>query len=232
MLIHLLELRRRALYVLCFFTLLFFIFFFIATDLYHILVHPLVRQLPQQAGLIATQITAPVLTPLKIAADTALLFSVPFFLYQLWCFIRPGLYHQEQQAIKGALIMSVSLFVLGGLFCFFIVLPLMFQFFIQALPKQVQFMPDMSHAVTFITHMIIVFGLCFQVPLLCVLFVRLHWVDLATLKKIRPYIIVAAFILGMLLTPPDVLSQVILAVPLCALYELGILIVSLSSRNI
>lgn len=224
MLIHLLELRRRVLYTLICFGSLFLLFFFIAADLFHWLVTPLLHSLPNQDGLIATQITSSVFTPLKLAADAALLLSAPFALYQIWCFISPGLYKKEQDQARGAIIISLMLFVSGMLFCFYLVLPFMFQFFTQALPEGVRLMPDMAYTLDFITRMLLLFGFSFQVPLICLLVVRLKIIDVASLKKIRPYIIVAAFTLGMLLTPPDVLSQVMLAVPLCLLYELGIIL--------
>lgn len=190
--------------------------------MFHTLVTPLLKQLPANHTLIATRITSPVLTPVKLAADTALLVTAPFALSQLWLFIAPGLYRHERQSIVGALSLSLALFIVGLLFCFYIVLPFMFQFFAHAVPEGVRLMPDMNDAIDFITRMLILFGLCFQVPLLCTTLVRLEWLDVATLKQIRPYVIVAAFTLGMLLTPPDVLSQVMLAVPLCLLYETGI----------
>lgn len=226
MLIHLLELRRRSIHTLLWFGGLFVLFFFGANELFQTIVSPLLHTLSTQEGLIATQITSPVLTPLKLAADAALLFSAPFALFQLWYFISPGLYKSEQKLLRIALILSLLLFVVGVLFCFYLVLPFMFRFFVHALPKGVRYMPDMAYALDFITHMLLLFGLCFQVPLMCFILVRLDIIEVATLKKIRPYVIVAAFIIGMLLTPPDVLSQIMLAIPLCILYELGIILVT------
>ncbi|KTC84665.1 MULTISPECIES: twin-arginine translocase subunit TatC [Legionella] len=222
MLSHLLELRRRLLHVILFFLVLFCIFFFYANNLFHALVKPLLSALSKQDTMIATQITSPVLIPIKLAANTAMLCSAPFALLQLWCFAAPGLYKKERFHIRNAIITSLLLFCLGILFCFYLILPYMFQFFAKSVPEGVHLMPDMAETLDFITRMLLLFGVCFQVPLLCLTVVRLGWVELAVLKKIRPYIIVAAFIVGMLLTPPDVLSQIMLAVPLCLLYELGI----------
>lgn len=221
---HLLELRRRALYVLSFFALLFCCFFFFANELFLALVSPLLHSLPLHDGLIATRVTSPVFTPIKLAADAALLGSVPFALMHFWRFVSPGLYPSEKNQLRYAMYLSGILFLVGVLFCFYGVLPFMFLFFSQALPKGVHFMPDMAEAIDFITRMLLLFGLSFQVPLACMVLVRLEWVDVSSLKQIRPYVIVAAFIVGMLLTPPDVFSQVTLAVPLCLLYELGILL--------
>ncbi|QMT58714.1 twin-arginine translocase subunit TatC [Legionella sp. PC997] len=224
MLNHLLELRRRGLYTLFWFGGLFFIFFFLANDLYQTLVNPLLHVLSTNEGLIATHITSPVFTPLKLAADAAMLLSAPFALFQLWRFISPGLYQKEQITLRISLIFSLLLFLAGVLFCFYLVLPFMFHFFAHALPKGVRYMPDMAYALDFITRMLMLFGFCFQVPLLCFVFVRLNIIEVITLKKIRPYVIVGAFIVGMLLTPPDVFSQIMLAVPLCLLYEIGIIL--------
>lgn len=221
---HLLELRRRALYVIVIFFCFFLLFFYFANDLFHALVKPLLDALQNNDSLIATQITSPVLTPLKLAADAAMLCTAPFALWQTWRFIAPGLYRHERYNLRGAMITSLLLFCLGILFCFYIVLPFMFQFFAKAVPLGVRLMPDMAYALGFITRMMLLFGFCFQVPLLCLTLVRLQWVDVELLKKVRPYVIVAAFTVGMLLTPPDVFSQIMLALPLCLLYELGILL--------
>lgn len=222
---HLLELRRRSIQTLLCFTLLFCFFFFLANDLFQALMHPLLQTLSAHEGLIATQITSPVLTPLQLAAHAALFCTVPFALFHFWRFISPGLYQQEQRTLRLALCLSLVLFVLGVLFAFFLVLPFMFQLFAHAVPKGVHYMPDMAYALDFISRMLLLFGLCFQVPLACFVLARLQLVEVLTLKKIRPYVIVGAFILGMLLTPPDVLSQIMLAMPLCFLYEIGIILV-------
>jgi sec-independent protein translocase protein TatC len=224
MLVHLIEIRRRAIFTLMWFGGLFLVFFFIAGDLFHALVKPLLDSLPNHEGLVATQITSPLFTPLKLAANGAMLLTTPFAIFQLWQFIRPGLYKKEQQKFRGALLLIPLLFTLGALFCFYLVLPYMFQFFAKALPEGVRYMPDITYALDFITHMLIVFGLSFQVPLVCVTLVKTQLVDVTTLKKIRPYVIVGAFIVGMLLTPPDVFSQITLALPLCFLYETGIIL--------
>lgn len=202
MLHHLIELRRRSLQILICFSALFLLFFFLANDLFQAVVSPLLHILSVQEGLIAIQITSPVFTPLKLAADVALLLSAPFALFHLWRFISPGLYKKEQNTLRTALILSLLLFVAGILFCFYLVLPFMFHFFAHALPKGVRYMPDMAYALDFITRMLLLFGFCFQVPLVCLVLVRLNSVEISTLKKIRPYVIVGAFIVGMLLTPP------------------------------
>ena len=224
MLSHLLEIRQRALIILMVFAVFFILFFFMAGDLFHAVVQPLISALPDGDSLIATQITSPVLTPVSLAANVAMLCTTPVALFHLWRFIAPGLYHNERHKLRGVIGISLVLFGMGVAFCFYLVLPFMFQFFAKAVPSGVKMMPDMTNAVEFITRMLLLFGLCFQVPLICLALVRLGWTDVIFLRQIRPYIIVAAFTLGMLLTPPDVLSQIMLALPLCLLYEFGILL--------
>lgn len=222
MLNHLLECRRRVLQICIFFMVLFTLFFTITPALFHAVVFPLLKVLPVNATLIATQVSTPFITPIKLAADAALLGTAPFALLHVWLFVAPGLYCQERAPLRWAIVSSLILFVIGVLFCFYLVLPYIFSFFVRAVPSGVHLMPDMGYVVDFITRMLLIFGLCFQVPLVCFLLVRMRIINLATLTLIRPYVIVAAFIIGMLLTPPDVLSQVMLAVPLCLLYEAGI----------
>lgn len=230
MLTHLLELRKRAIYILLMFFCSFLLCFYFAPGLFHILVKPLSSVLTNQERMIATHITSPLLIPLKLAINLALLSTAPFALLQLWLFIAPALYKQERFYIKNAMISSFLLFCGGVLFCFYLILPLTFQFISKTVPIDVQLMPDISYALDFITRMLLIFGVCFQVPTVCLTLVRLKWVSLQELKKMRPYIIVGSFILGMLLTP-DVLSQTMLAVPLYLLYEIGILLAKLSRTN-
>lgn len=224
MLNHLLELRRRILYIIAVFGSFCVLFFFFAPHLFHQLMSPLLKVLSAAEPLIATQITTPLLTPLKLAADAAMLCTAPFALLQIWYFASPGLYQRERNGLRWAVLGSLSLFVVGVMFCFYVVLPFMLQFFAHSVPVGVRLMPDITYAVDFITRMLLLFGLCFQVPLLCWLLVHFQLITVENLKSIRPYIIVAAFTIGMLFTPPDVLSQVMLAVPLCLLYELGIVL--------
>lgn len=224
MLRHLIELRQRALCVFILFALLFFLFFFLTPNLFQSLMRPLLQALSIHEHLIVTQITAPLFVSIKLASDAALLCTAPFALLQTWRFVVPGLYQHERFLLRWAMVGSVMLFFIGSLFCFYMVLPSMFLFFAHAVPDGVQLMPDMASAVDFITRMLLVFGFCFQIPLVCLILVRLQILDIARLKMIRPYMIVAAFTLGMLLTPPDVLSQIMLAVPLCLLYESGIFV--------
>ena len=221
---HLLELRKRTIWVVMVFFTFCLLFFFFAPHLFHQLVSPLLQVLPTKEPLIATQITTPLFTPIKLAADAAMLCTAPFALLQIWYFASPGLYREERSRFRWAIISSLLLFAAGTLFCFYVVLPFMLQLFAHSVPVGVRLMPDITYAVDFITRMLLLFGLCFQVPLVCCLMVSFLLITVEHLKSIRPYVIVAAFTIGMLLTPPDVLSQIMLAVPLCLLYELGILL--------
>ncbi len=184
---------------------------------------PLKPLLSVHDALIVTSPVASVLAPLRLAFNCALFCSIPVGFYHIWRFVAPGLYHRERVVLSLAFLGSLSLFCVGVIFCFYAVLPFMFQLFMTARPAGVRFMPDMSVTIDFMLHMLMVFGLCFQLPLVCAVLVRLNVLTLGTLKAMRPYMIVMAFVVGMLLTPPDVLSQLMLAIPLCLLYELGIM---------
>jgi sec-independent protein translocase protein TatC len=232
MLLHLLELRRRILQILSIFLIMFFIFFIFAPHLFHAIIMPLLQVLPTPTDLIATRITTPLLTPITLAADAALICTTPIALFHFWRFTAPGLYRRERHRLGSAMIVSFLLFLTGMLFGFYIVLPIMFAFFAKAVPMNVHLMPDMAYAVDFITRMLLTFAICFQVPLLCLILVRSQLLSLSTLTHARPYVIVSAFIIGMLLTPPDVLSQIMLALPICLLYELGIIVARLSCSEI
>lgn len=229
--IYFLELRRRIVHIFIAFGLLFLLFFLQASTLFARLMHPLLKILPKNSHLIATQMTTPLVTPLALAADAALLCVAPFILFHTWRFVAPALYRHERHSLAGLILGSLGLFCVGILVCFYFILPPMLLFFVRSVPSVVHFMPDMASAVDFITRMLLIFGLCFQVPLICMMLVRLNWLQITTLQQFRAYVIIAAFTIGMLLTPPDVLSQIMLAVPLCILYELGILLAKLFAKS-
>lgn len=224
MLNYLIEIRKRTIYVLIFFSIFFAIFFGISSDLFHILILPLLKELPPKYGLVVTQISTPLFTPIKLAMDCALLVTFPFLLFHVWRFISPALYKNEAYSVKILIFSSLVLCFLGVLFCYFFVLPFTFKFMVKLVPDSVILLPDMGFTVDFITRMLTVFGLCFQLPLVILLLVQFGLLSMVSLKAIRPYFIVFAFILGMLLTPPDVFSQIMLAIPLLAIYELSICI--------
>lgn len=229
--LFLIELRKRILNFAIVFGVLFSLTFFFSQFLFHWYMLPLLNHIPYQDHLIATQIGSPLLTPLSIAANIALLACAPYGLFQGWRFASPALYPNEQRHLKSLMMISVGLFVLGTLFCYFLILPWMFQCIVQAVPKEVVFMPDIGSATHFITSMMLIFGLSFQIPLLCMVLVRIKLVSRNQLINCRPYVIVTAFTLGMLLTPPDVISQILLALPLWGLYESGVFLSRIYSLN-
>ncbi len=216
------EFRQRMLHIACVFFGFFGFAFWYAAPLCHWYLYPLLDHLPNRHSLIATQITSPLFMPLTIAFNIALLCVMPYSLYQIWRFVSPGLYPNEKRRFGQVMVISLSLFIFGLLFCYFLILPFMFHWIIHAVPKDVTFMPDISAATQFITKMMLIFGSSFQIPLVCAILVHTKLVRRQQLLNLRPYMIVGAFTLGMLLTPPDVLSQIILALPLWILYESGI----------
>ncbi len=228
---HFIELRRRALSIVFVFSFFFLIFYGFSPFVFHHILAPLLHALPKTESLMTSKILTAFFMPIQVAANLAFFCTVPFVLQQMWCFISPALYDHERSPLAWMMVGSMVLFCLGALFCFYVVLPLMFSMLVKAVPLGVRLMPDMGYAMDFIIHMLLLFGFSFQVPLLCVFFVRVGVVQQNDLKMLRPYVIVLAFILGMLLTPPDVVSQLMLAIPLCALYELGIFCARKSVNN-
>lgn len=228
----LLELRKRLLHVFLVFGCFFALIFWGSDVAFHWYMRPLQHLLPTHAHLIATQITTPVITPLTLAFDLAFFITTPYAIWQIWNFAAPALYKTERQHLAFILGFSFSLFCLGCLFCYFFILPFMFQCMIHALPKEVLLLPDISSALHFITEMFIIFGCSFQIPLICLLLIHLEILDSERCKNLRPYVIVAAFILGMLLTPPDVIAQILLALPLWGLYEAGIFLALVYKKSI
>jgi len=222
---HLFELRSRLLKAIAFVMLVLVGLVPFANRLYAILAKPLVSRLPLGAHLIATQVTSPFLTPLKLALFAALFVSMPVILYQLWAFVRPGLYASEKRLARPLLMASLVLFYLGCAFAFFLVLPAAFRFLAAVTPQGVEMMTDITHYLDFVVLMFFAFGLCFEVPVAVVILAAVGVVDVARLRNSRRYVIVAAFAIAALITPPDITSMTMLAIPMCLLYELGILAV-------
>ncbi len=223
MMTHLLELRRRLLICIGFFAVIFLALFFYADKLYHWFAIPLLKYLPDGSHMIATGVAAPFLAPLKLALIIALFVSIPVLLYHFWAFITPALYKHEKKLFLPLLIASIFLFYLGSLFAYSMVLPLFLQFMLRVLPVGVKLMPDISQYLDFTLKLLFAFGLAFQVPIVVCVLIKTGISNVSTLSKKRPYIIVAAFIIGMLLTPPDIISQIMLAIPIWLLYEIGLL---------
>ncbi len=219
---HLVELRRRLLHSVLALLLLTLGMLPFANHLYEIVSEPLRRWLPEGTGMIATQVTAPFMVPFKLAAFAALLLAVPYLLWQAWGFIAPGLYRHEKRLAVPLLLSSVLLFYAGVAFAFFVVCPMVFGFFALAGPQSVAVMTDMGNYLDFVLTLFFAFGLSFEIPVATVLLVRSGVLSPATLAAQRPYVIVACFVVGMLLTPPDVFSQTLLAVPMWLLFEAGL----------
>lgn len=222
---YLVELRERLLRSCLLVAVVFAVLSFFAKPLYEVLAQPMLNQLPSHHGFIATQITAPFLVPFKFAFVSSIFLCVPFLLYQLWRFIAPALYQNERTATWMLLVSSTLLFYIGVLFAYFVVFPMIFKFFLQFAPAGVELRPDIEHYLDFSLTLFIAFGAAFEVPVLAWVLVRAGLMSKAQLVAIRPYVIVGAFVVGMLLTPPDVISQVMLAIPIWLLYELGLLVI-------
>ena len=220
---HLIELRDRLLRIVIGFLLVFIGLFPFANKIYTLLAHPLLAKLPAGGQMIATAVTTPFFVPMKVAMLTAFIISLPHTLYQVWAFVAPGLYAHERRFMAPLVVASTLLFFAGMAFAYFLVFPVVFGFITGAAPEGVAVMTDIGNYLDFVITLFIAFGTAFEVPVAVVLLVRFGMVDIKTLKEIRSYVIVGAFVLGAIFTPPDVISQVMLAVPLWLLYEAGIL---------
>ncbi len=222
---HLIELRDRLIRVLLVFGVLFFASFFWPTwpVLYSLFAHPLMAALPTGGQMISTDVVGVFLVPMKIAALTSFLVMLPYALYQAWAFIAPGLYQHEKKFVMPLVASSTMLFFAGMAFAYFLIFPMVFQFMASFAPQGVAWMTDIEKYFGFALSMFVVFGITFETPIVVVLLVKMGIVSVEKLKEIRPYVFVGAFVAGAIFTPPDVLSQFALAVPLYILYETGIL---------
>ena len=219
---HLVELRKRILRALLAIAIAFVPLMLFANDIYRWVASPLMAHLPGGATMIATEVASPFLTPFKLAAYGALFIAMPFVLHQIWAFVAPGLYLREKKFAAPLLISSIVLFYLGMVFAYFIVFPLVFQFFAATIPDDVTWMTDINAYLSFVIKLVVAFGIVFEIPIATMLVVL---AGLSTPKRIarkRPYVVVGCFFIGMLLTPPDVISQILLAIPAWILFELGI----------
>ena len=221
---HLVELRDRLLRCAIALIVVFGLLFYWARDLYAILAQPLLASLPAGGQLIATEVTAPFLVPIKVTLMAALVIALPYLLYQIWAFVAPGLYAHEKKLVVPLIITSTLLFLCGMAFAYFLVFPVVFAFIIKVAPEGVAVMTDIGKYLDFVLTLFLAFGVTFEVPVAVVILVRMGMVSVAKLREIRPYVIVGAFVIGAIFTPPDVVSQVMLAVPLWVLYELGIFV--------
>ena len=224
---HLIELRDRLMKMLLAVVLLFIPLFVVRDKIYSWLADPLSRLLPEGTEMIAYEVASPFLIPLKLSLMLSVFLAIPFLLYQIWAFVAPGLYSHEKRLVAPLLASSTLLFYAGVAFSYFVVFPLVFGFLINVAPEGVQVSPDIARYLDFVITMFFAFGIAFEVPVATVLLVVTGVTTPEKLTKMRPYVFVGAFIIGMFLTPPDVVSQILLAVPMYILFELGVF---LSSR--
>jgi sec-independent protein translocase protein TatC len=227
---HLIELRSRLIKMFGAVIGVFILLLPFANRIFEVVAKPLVEVLPGQK-MIATSVTAPLLTPFKLTFFVAILVAIPVVLYQLWAFVAPGLYRKEKRFAFPLLFSSIFLFYAGAAFAYFVVFPLVFGFFVKITPSDVEMTTDISQYLDFVTMIVLAFGLAFETPIATVLTV---WTGLTTpekLGKARPYVFLMAFVIGMLLTPPDVISQTLLAVPVYLLYEVGIFMSRIFARK-
>ncbi len=221
---HLIELRSRLLRIVLGFIVVFIALFPFAQETYALLAAPLLRNLPAGGQMIATEVTSAFFVPTKVAMLVAFIVSLPHTLYQVWSFVAPGLYVHEKKMIVPMIVASCLLFLAGMAFAYFFVFGVVFAFIIKVAPTGVAVMTDIGHYLDFVLTLFFAFGLAFQVPIVVLLVVRFGWLTIAQLKEARGYVIVGAFFIGAIFTPPDILSQFMLAVPMWLLYELGILV--------
>ncbi len=219
---HLLELRNRLLRCVVAVVILFCGIYPFANEVYLIIAEPLRIHLPTGTTMIATEVTSPFFTPLKLSMVMAAFLAVPFMLYQVWSFIAPGLYQHEKRLALPLFASSVILFYLGVLFAYFVVFPLVFSFFTSVGPEGIAVMPDINSYLNIVLKLFFAFGITFEIPVATILLIKSGITSVASLKAKRPYIFVGCFIVGMLLTPPDVISQTLLAIPMWLLFEAGV----------
>lgn len=221
---HLLELRTRLIRILIFMGFLSIIGIPFASEIYAFVASPLLDILPQGSTMIATQVTSPFMAPLKLVLFSTLLVTMPYLFYEIWMFMSPGLYKNERSFIAPLMISTILLFSSGVAFAYFIVCPIIFKFFIGVAPESIMVMTDISEYLNFIIKLIFAFGIAFEIPVATFLLIRAGIVQKETLVKTRPYLIILFFVIGMLLTPPDIFSQLFLALPMWLLFEVGLLI--------
>ena len=228
---HLVELRDRLLRAILAVFVVFLCLFYWARDLYSLLAQPLLAALPAGGQMIATDVVGVFLVPVKVALLVAFVIALPYVLYQVWAFVAPGLYANEKRLVLPLVVASSVLFLIGMSFAYFLVFPTVFQFMASIAPEGVAWMTDIEKYLSFVLTTFIAFGVTFEVPVIVIVLVRVGVISIVKLKEIRPYVIVGAFVIGAIITPPDVVSQFMLAVPLCLLYELGIVLARFVGRS-
>jgi sec-independent protein translocase protein TatC len=227
---HLVELRTRIVRSAIAILLVFACLSPFMKQIFDYLSQPLMVALPQGAKLLAIGVIAPFMVPLKVTLFVAFVIALPYVLYQLWAFIAPGLYRKEKRLAIPIIVSSLIMFFLGMMYCYFIVFKMVFQFISNFAPDSVNFAPDIDSYFSFVLALFLAFGLTFEVPIVVVVLNRMGITDVEKLKKARPYMVVGAFVLAAIFTPPDILSQMLLAVPLVVLYQVGIWLCAIFGR--
>jgi sec-independent protein translocase protein TatC len=221
---HLLELRTRILRSLGVTLVIFLALFSFANELYTFIAQPLLAELPDNASMISTEVTGPFLAPFKMALVISAFLAMPYILFEIWGFVAPGLFKSEKKLVAPLLVSSVILFYTGVAFAYYVIFPLMFHFFSMATPEGVTYSPDISSFFSIVSAMFFAFGVIFEIPIATLILIRAGITTVESLSEKRPYIIVGCFVVGMLLTPPDVISQTLMALPMWMLFEIGIFI--------
>lgn len=227
---HLIELRTRLVRASAVVLAVFVVLFAIwpgAAAIYDFMAQPMLHALPAGSKMIATGVITPFMVPMKVTMAVSLIVSLPWVLYQAWAFVAPGLYNHEKRLVAPLIISSTLLFVVGVAFCYFFVFGTVFKFISDFAPKSIAVAPDIENYLDFVLMMCLAFGLTFEVPIVVIVLVRLGIVTVEKLKAIRSYVVVGAFVIAAVVTPPDIMSQLFLAVPLCLLYEVGLLLAPL-----
>ena len=221
---HLLELRSRLIRVLVCLGALSIAGIPFASEIYAFVAYPLLDILPVGSSMIATEVTSPFMAPIKLVLFSALLVTMPYLFFEGWMFISPGLYKNEKAFVAPLMLSTIILFYAGAAFAYLVVCPIIFQFFIASAPESIQVMTDINQYLGFVIKLIFAFGIAFEIPIATFLLIRTGIVKKVSLIKARPYLIILFFVIGMLLTPPDIFSQLFLALPMWVLFEIGLLI--------
>ena len=224
---HLIELRSRLLKVFALFAILSIAGIPFASEIYSFIASPLIDLLPNGSTMIATEVASPFMAPIKLVLYVALLLSMPWLFYQTWMFVSPGLYKEEKKVTAPLMLSTIILFFSGVCFAFFVVCPIIFKFFIGMAPANIQVMTDINQYLSFVFKLLFAFGIAFEIPIATVIIIKSGIATRESLISARPYLIILFLVIGMLLTPPDIFSQLFLAVPMWLLFEIGILF----SRN-
>ena len=219
---HLLELRSRLLKVIFLFAILSIIGVPFAAEIYTFISAPLIELLPDGSTMIATEVASPFMAPIKLVLYVALLFSMPWLFYQIWIFVAPGLYKSEKAFTGPLMISTIILFFSGAAFAFFVICPIIFKFFIAMAPESILVMTDINQYLSFVFKLVFAFGIAFEIPIATILLIKSEVASKESLVNARPYLFVIFLIVGMLLTPPDIFSQLFLAIPMYILFEVGI----------